>query len=330
MPVKEGYLDYSFSDEGDSSSDTDSSVDPHFARSLLAFTAKRGDHRKRPLISTSLPESHQRPEEDPQGFVSRRVVLGGFSGGRASLNGSEGTVTGQHHLAKTYLVALEESGRVVHAPAGNLFLVFDVNETVASVGGAYDEEDGGVKKPEKKAEKKEKKRGVQFGERYEGEETVRLDNCHDFKWSGTLWAEAANHTAKLSALLFAAWVLMSWGLLGYNQGLGVLDSMYLLAATITTVGIGDLYPANESSRIAAIFLIPMGLVVLCKLFVLKCNSYNPPKHAPNSCPLCARLSHLSHAVSFVADVQRWSARLSCHTGSPAPFCSKKISTRMTK
>jgi len=270
MPVEEGYLDDSFSDEDDSSSDTDSPVDPHFARSLLAFTAKRSDHRKRPLISTSLPESRgpQRPEEDPQGFVLRRVVLGGFSGGKASLNGSEGTVTGQHHLAKTYLVALEESGRVVHAPAVNLFLVFDVNKTVATVGGAYDE-DGGLKKSEKKAEQKEKKRGVQFGERYEGEETVRLDNCHDFKWSGTLWAEAANHTAKLSALLFAAWVLISWGLLGHNQGLGVLDSMYLLAATITTVGIGDLYPANESSRIAAIFLIPMGLVVLCKSFVLK-------------------------------------------------------------
>lgn len=47
-----------------------------------------------------------------------------------------------------------------------------------------------------------------------------------------------------------------------SEGWNVLDSLYFSVTTLTTVGLGDLTPTNDSSKIFTIIYILVGLGVL--------------------------------------------------------------------
>ena len=49
------------------------------------------------------------------------------------------------------------------------------------------------------------------------------------------------------------------------EGFDVLEGAYFLSATLSTVGYGDYALSQQRTRAAAVFLIPLGLVVLTLL-----------------------------------------------------------------
>ena len=89
---------------------------------------------------------------------------------------------------------------------------------------------------------------------------VRLNECHDFAWSGKMWAESARSILRTGLCALAVHLALSYALLARVEGLGHVDAWYFLAATLTTVGYGDIAPTKQLSRAAAIILIPTGLV----------------------------------------------------------------------
>ena len=52
-----------------------------------------------------------------------------------------------------------------------------------------------------------------------------------------------------------------WGFARVNDLRGVW-SWYLLSATLSTVGLGDVAPTLSSTRALAIFIIPAGLIIM--------------------------------------------------------------------
>jgi hypothetical protein len=66
---------------------------------------------------------------------------------------------------------------------------------------------------------------------------IRLNKCHDFAWSRTLWAEAARTCFKVSCLVTGLYLFFFWFILGYMDGLSGVDPWYLMSATITTVSV---------------------------------------------------------------------------------------------
>jgi hypothetical protein len=97
---------------------------------------------------------------------------------------------------------------------------------------------------------------------------IRINECHDFAWSRDLWRAAATSTARVAMALIIIYLLVGFYCLARLDGMSVLDSWYFLAATLTTVGIGDYAPTKQVTRALACFLIPFGLVV-----VSMCISY---------------------------------------------------------
>ena len=65
---------------------------------------------------------------------------------------------------------------------------------------------------------------------------VRINKCHDFAWSRTLWRKASLRIGMVSFLLFGVYLWLGYYFLGYKSGLSAVDSWYLLSATMTTVG----------------------------------------------------------------------------------------------
>jgi hypothetical protein len=66
-------------------------------------------------------------------------------------------------------------------------------------------------------------------------ECSRLNKCHDFAWSRSLWAEAAETIAKVSMALVGIYLALGYYFLAYLDGRSAVDSWYLLSATLTTV-----------------------------------------------------------------------------------------------
>lgn len=63
---------------------------------------------------------------------------------------------------------------------------------------------------------------------------TRVNQCHTFAWSRTLWAKAAKDMAiNTSVLLVLYLALVSWCM--YLDGLRGIDIPYFLACTLTTV-----------------------------------------------------------------------------------------------
>jgi len=101
----------------------------HVAMGLLGFTK---------IDSCSSPPVNHN-EGDPQGYLGKRVVLGGLQ--NIELNGANGVVKSRHALAGTYEVILDQGRRVVHVPPRNLLLVFTVENPIARDGGEFDQVD---------------------------------------------------------------------------------------------------------------------------------------------------------------------------------------------
>mmetsp|Transcript_168 Transcript_168/g.373 ORF Transcript_168/g.373 Transcript_168/m.373 type:complete len:840 (+) Transcript_168:136-2655(+) len=92
---------------------------------------------------------------------------------------------------------------------------------------------------------------------------VHSHECHDFKWSRALWANAAARILHVTVGLFIVYIGLAI-LVSYADGLRGVDIFYLYSSIITTVGLGDLSPQGKLHRGASIFLIPFGLI-LCSM-----------------------------------------------------------------
>ena len=97
---------------------------------------------------------------------------------------------------------------------------------------------------------------------------IKLNECHDFAWSRSLWRNASREAARTILKLLCAYLFLGFWLMAYydpsiaNGNWLALDGWYFLSATMTTVGTGDYAPETQLSRGLAIFMIPSGLVVL--------------------------------------------------------------------
>ena len=91
---------------------------------------------------------------------------------------------------------------------------------------------------------------------------VLLLECHDFAWSSHLWGEAARGILVNAGVALAVYVVLFKFLITDVEGMGAVDAIYFITATLTSVGYGDLAPTKQLNRGAAIFLIPAGLVIL--------------------------------------------------------------------
>jgi len=116
---------------------------------------------------------------------------------------------------------------------------------------------------------------------------IRLIGCHKFDWSRRLWREAMRDTAALGRyadstavvmyrnhqrpnMRFLVFVFSVLLLIYITAGIFVVRvegwpaeiGFYVLALTISTVGLGDVAPTKDLSRIGAIIGIPFGLVIL--------------------------------------------------------------------
>lgn len=109
---------------------------------------------------------------------------------------------------------------------------------------------------------------------------VRLSECHDFKWSRGLWWTAAMETGRLSAALLLAYCALGWFFMVFLEGTtDPVWGCYFLAATLSTVGFGDIAPTTQVTRGAAVFLIPLGLVIIGFLlsFATAYGKSRPPR-----------------------------------------------------
>lgn len=86
--------------------------------------------------------------------------------------------------------------------------------------------------------------------------------CHDFKWSRKLWAQAAKETGRLAGVLVACYLIFIYVCMASLDGLTGLDCWYYIVATVTTVGFGDYAPQSQSARAASLIFMPMGLVII--------------------------------------------------------------------
>ena len=95
-----------------------------------------------------------------------------------------------------------------------------------------------------------------------GARPTRLSDCHDFSWSRGLWRTAAMQTLRVAGALTLAYVALGWYFLIHWEGMPGLWGWYFLSATLSTVGFGDVAPTLQATRLAAVFLVPMGLVII--------------------------------------------------------------------
>ena len=92
---------------------------------------------------------------------------------------------------------------------------------------------------------------------------TRLSECHTFEWSHKLWGSAALKVFRAAILASALYLAVAvWGC--WAEGLRGVDIPYFLVSSLTTVGLGDIVPKYQSSRLSAIIMLPAGLVLLCK------------------------------------------------------------------
>ena len=90
---------------------------------------------------------------------------------------------------------------------------------------------------------------------------TRLDKCHTFKWSRQLWAGAAKSIKRTTFVCVVIYCgLITWGML--YEGYSGVDIPYFIATTVTTIGLGDISPGMQITRLGAVFVLPFGLFVL--------------------------------------------------------------------
>ena len=90
----------------------------------------------------------------------------------------------------------------------------------------------------------------------------RVSDIHDFAWSRGLWKRAAYDTLAVASVLFVAYVIVGWNFLVDTHSRSRLWKAYFLSATLSTVGLGDIAPTTQDTRLAAVFLLPLGLIII--------------------------------------------------------------------
>jgi hypothetical protein len=117
-----------------------------------------------------------------------------------------------------------------------------------------------------------------------GDKPIKLNDCHDFAWSRTLWRNASLEAGKFIFKLLCAYLFLGYLLMAYydpsiaNGNWFTVEGWYFLSATMTTVGIGDYAPETQLSRVFAVLMIPSGLVVLSMVLAgisMYKNSFTP-------------------------------------------------------
>lgn len=104
---------------------------------------------------------------------------------------------------------------------------------------------------------------------------TRLNEVDSFEWPHHMWQQATVFIAKVTFVQVVIYGVIAYGGLSQVDGLRAVDIIYLMTATITTVGLGDISPQRQLSRITAIFLLPYGLIVVSlviSLFTAHSNS----------------------------------------------------------
>lgn len=96
---------------------------------------------------------------------------------------------------------------------------------------------------------------------------ARINQCHDFVWSRSLWKDAASHMAKVCVAFIVVYMAAAV-FLAQRDGLEGIDIYYFISTTMTTIGLGDVSPQNQLNRACAIVILPYGLVVISKLLLL--------------------------------------------------------------
>lgn len=67
----------------------------------------------------------------------------------------------------------------------------------------------------------------------------------------------------MELLVIAALILMTGTMFyHFNEGWGLLDSLYFSVTTLTTVGYGDLVPTNDMSKLFTLIYILVGVGIL--------------------------------------------------------------------
>ena len=94
----------------------------------------------------------------------------------------------------------------------------------------------------------------------------RVSDIHDFAWPRKLWKRAAYDTLVVASLLLVAYVIAGWNFLVDTHSRSRLWKAYFLSATLSTVGLGDIAPTTQDTRLAAVFLLPLGLVIIGFVF----------------------------------------------------------------
>jgi len=94
----------------------------------------------------------------------------------------------------------------------------------------------------------------------------RVSDVHDFSWPRKLWKRAAYDTLMVASLLLVAYVIAGWNFLVDTHSRSRLWKIYFLSATLSTVGLGDIAPTTQDTRLAAIFLLPLGLIIIGFVF----------------------------------------------------------------
>jgi hypothetical protein len=89
-----------------------------------------------------------------------------------------------------------------------------------------------------------------------------LLDVHDFAWSRGLWRTAAYHTLGYASLLLACYLALGWTCLVDEHQRSRVWKAYFLSATLSTVGLGDIAPTMQATRLAAVFLLPLGLIII--------------------------------------------------------------------
>ena len=90
---------------------------------------------------------------------------------------------------------------------------------------------------------------------------IRVNKVADFSWSFQLWQDAAHGMLKVVFTLLTIFVVVTVGLC-YFDGVKGVSIPYLISASISTVGLGDIAPSTQFSRACCIFVLPFELVVI--------------------------------------------------------------------
>jgi len=86
---------------------------------------------------------------------------------------------------------------------------------------------------------------------------ARINLCHDFAWSRSLWKKAAGRMARACIAFIVVYFIVAV-ILAQQDGLEGIDVYYFIVMTITTIGLGDISPQGQLNRACAVIVLHSG------------------------------------------------------------------------